>query len=204
MNTERINDPSPNHCGICFEPYISDSPTVAAAKSRRASQTCRHAICLECAIQHAFASNQTNCPFCRASKAYSPTEFRTLLEEVETTDTATGAVVVTPHVRELLDAANTKHEQEQAERQAQWMTLMRAATMLSSSVNEVQLNPTRMNNAARDMLRVLLGEEEFAAIPQHANIQVYTHTVRDGIPHSTSMVLTPIDIESAAEDEANE
>ena len=106
MSTEGRNDPNPNHCGICFEPYGSDSPTVAAANSRRASQTCRHAICLECAIQYVFASNQTNCPFCRSSKAYSSAEFRALLDEANTTDTA--SIVVTPHVRELLETAMTK------------------------------------------------------------------------------------------------
>ena len=68
---------------------------------------------LQCAIQHAFASNCTFCPFCRATGAFSAHYFTALLADESPATTAVSAEVV-----DLLLAAKTSREAAQAAERA--------------------------------------------------------------------------------------
>lgn len=68
-----MSDPSPICCGICFDDYAVDVLPGAevSPRQRHPSSSCRHAICLKCAIQHVIAFSRTVCPFCRQDGAFS-------------------------------------------------------------------------------------------------------------------------------------
>jgi Zinc finger, C3HC4 type (RING finger) len=74
-----MGDPNPNICGICFDEYSSVQGVAAYPNDRRPSSSCRHAICLKCAIQHVIASDHAFCPFCRQVDAFSA-DFATAFE----------------------------------------------------------------------------------------------------------------------------
>jgi len=63
---------------------------------------------LQCAIQHAFASNRTFCPFCRTTGAFPSDHFTALLADESAT------VPVSAEVVDLLLAAKTSREIAQA------------------------------------------------------------------------------------------
>jgi hypothetical protein len=109
------NDPNPDHCGICFALY--ERTTTITLNDRLPSSTCRHAMCIGCAIQHAVAFDRTICPFCRAPEAYGADDFRGLLPAENPSDfssvtatTTDGVIAVAPQVLELLLDAKLKRE----------------------------------------------------------------------------------------------
>lgn len=67
-----MSDPNPDICGVCFEEYsVASTGAGASPNDRHFSTSCRHALCLRCAVHHVVVSNKTFCPFCRESRAFS-------------------------------------------------------------------------------------------------------------------------------------